>query len=70
MKIPRGQNGLTQNSGGLGASTAVVILVLLFGATVYLWRARYIRRQTACVLMAVYVLAIAAIAVWTYRHPM
>ena len=39
MKVSKGE-------GGLGAPTAVVILVLLFGATVYLWRARYIRPVT------------------------
>jgi hypothetical protein len=63
MKVSRGE-------GGLGAQTAVVILVLLFGATVYLWRARYIRPVTAYVLMALYVVAIGAIAIWSYRHPM
>ena len=63
MKVSRGE-------GGLGAPTAVVVLVLLFGATVYLWRARYIRPVTAYALMAIYVLAIIAVAFWSYRHPM
>ena len=63
MKVSRGE-------GGLGAPTAVVVLVLLFGATVYLWRARYIRPVSAYVLMAAYVVAIVAVAIWSYRHPM
>jgi len=63
MKVSRGETGL-------GAPTAVVVLVLLFGATVYLWRARYIRPVTAYVLMAVYVVAIVAVGFWSYRHPM
>ena len=63
MKVSRGE-------GGLGAPTAVVVLVLLFGATVYLWRARYIRPVTAYGLMAVYMVAIIALGIWSYRHPM
>ena len=61
---------VSKGEGGLGAPTAVVILVLLFGATVYLWRARYIRPVTAYVLMAVYAVAIVVVAIWSYRHPM
>ena len=63
MKVSRGE-------GGLGPPTAVVVLVLLFGATVYLWRARYIRPVTAYALMVLYVVAIIAVAFWSYRHPM
>jgi len=48
----------------------VVIIVLVFGATAYLWRARYIRPSTAYVVMAACVLSIAAVAYWTYSHPM
>ena len=68
MKGPRGQGGL--DGASLGAPTAVVVLVLLFGATIYLWRARYIRPSSAYVLMAVYILAIIGLGIWTYRHPM
>jgi len=46
MRLPNQSAG-----GGLSASLAspaiVVILVLLIGATIYLWRARYLRPSTA-----------------------
>jgi len=70
MKLPRGQGGSVADTASLGAPTSVVIIVLVFGATVYLWRARYIRPSTAYVVMAACVLSIAAVAYWTYSHPM
>ena len=69
MKVPSGQV-VGNDSGGLGASALVVILVLMLGAAVFLWKARYIRRGTAYVLIAILSLAIAGIGVWTYSHPM
>jgi hypothetical protein len=47
-----------------------VVLVLLIGATFYLWRARYIRRRTAYVVMAVLAIALAGLVFWQYQHPM
>lgn len=63
--------------GGGGAASAsltspaiVVILVLLIGATIYLWRARYIRRRTAYVTMAFLAMALVGLAAWQYLHPL
>jgi hypothetical protein len=60
---------LSGGDGGLAAPTLMVLLVLLLGATVYLWQARYIRRVTAYVLLAANMLAIVAVALWSYRNP-
>ena len=70
MFVPRGPTGGAPDTSSLGAPTVVVILVLLFGGTVYLWQTRYIRPKTAYALLVVYLLGIAAIALWSYRHPM
>jgi NADH:ubiquinone oxidoreductase subunit 2 (subunit N) len=71
MKGGKGGGG---GGGGTSASLAspavVVVLVLLIGATFYLWRARYIRRSTAYVTMALLAIALAAIVFWQYQHPM
>lgn len=69
MRTSKGPASATDTA-SLGAPTVVVILVLMLGATIYLWRARYIRRTTAYASMAILVLAIAVIGVWTYSHPM
>ncbi len=69
MRTSKGPASATDTA-SLGAPTVVVILVLMLGATIYLWRARYIRRTTAYALMAILVVAIAVIGVWTYSHPM
>lgn len=69
MRTSKGPASATDTA-SLGSPTVVVILVLMLGATIYLWRARYIRRTTAYASMAILVLAIAVIGVWTYSHPM
>jgi hypothetical protein len=69
MRAPR-VSGNAANSAGLSTPAIVVALVLLLGATIYLWRARYIRRRTAYVTMAVLVLALVLVGVWMYRNPM
>jgi hypothetical protein len=58
------------NSASLATPAIVVTLVLLLGATVYLWKARYIRRRSAYVLMAVCVIALAVIAFWMSVNPL
>jgi hypothetical protein len=57
-------------SAGLGVPAAVVILVLMFGATIFLWQARYIRRSTAFALMAALAIVLIVLGVWSYSHPM
>lgn len=44
--------------------------MLVLGATIYLWRARYIRRRTAYITMLVLVLALGGLAAWMYLYPM
>ena len=65
-----GGGGGGGSSAGLASPAVVVVLVLLIGATFYLWRARYIRRRTAFVTMALLAVALAAIVFWQYEHPM
>ena len=70
MKVPKGGGGGAATSASLGLPAVVVILVLMLGATVYLWRARYIRRQTAYILMLVLALGLLVYGAWLYQHPM
>lgn len=58
------------NSASLAIPAIVVILVLVLGATIYLWRAGYIRRKTAYATMLVLVVALAGFAMWMYWYPM
>ena len=58
------------SSAALASPAAVVVLVLLLGATIYLWRARYIRSRTAYVTMALLAIALAGMIFWQYHHPM
>ena len=56
-------------SAALAIPSVVVVLVLLLGATVYLWRARYMRPTTAYVTMVVVTVALIALAAYMYFHP-
>lgn len=69
MKGPKG-GGAVASSGSLATPAIIVLLVLILGATIYLWRARYIRRRTAYVLMLVLVLALIGLGAWMYTNPM
>jgi hypothetical protein len=69
MKGPRVTEG-GANSASLAIPAIVVILVLVLGATIYLWRAGYIRRKTAYATMLVLVVALAGFAMWMYWYPM
>jgi len=42
----------------------------LLGATIYLWRARYIRTRTAYLTMAVLAVALVCLGAWMYLYPM
>lgn len=54
-------------SGGFSGAPVIVILVLMLGAIVYLWRARYLRRRTAYVLMAILVLLLIGAGLSTHH---
>ena len=56
-------------SAGLALPTVVVVLVLMFGATIFLWRARYMRRKTAYGTMAVLGIALIGLGAYMYFHP-
>ena len=61
---PNGESA--SNSAGLASPTIIVALVILLGATLYLWRARYIRPTTAYATLAILGLALILIGAWTY----
>ena len=69
MKVPRTAEA-GANSASLAVPAVVVILVLVLGATIYLWRAGYIRRRTAYVTMLVLAAALGLFALWMYSYPM
>ena len=50
----------------LASPALVVILVLLLGATIYLWRARYLRPSTAYSTMAILVFMLIAVGTLIY----
>ena len=58
------------SSASLASPAVVVILVLMVGATIYLWRARYIRRKAAFVTIAALLVALALLMTWQYLNPM
>ena len=71
MKVQKGVGGAeAANSSSLAIPAVIMVLVLILGATIYLWRARYIRRRTAYILVPVLSAAIVILGVWTYLHPM
>jgi hypothetical protein len=70
IRAPKGGGGAASSSAGLGIPAIIVVLVLLLGATIYLWRARYIRRSTAYTTMLIIVIALAGLAAWMYFYPM
>lgn len=51
-------SGSALRSADLGTPAVVVFLVLALGATIFLWRARYIRRRTAYTMMGVIFVAL------------
>ena len=69
MKGPRVSESAA-SSASLAVPALIVILVLVLGATIYLWRARYIRRGSAYVTMLVLVIALAGLGLWMYWYPM
>lgn len=68
MKVPKGS--VEAASSPLSLPAVVVILVIIIGATIYLWRARYIRRATALTVILLLLLGLAIFGTWMYTHPM
>ena len=67
MKIPlRQETGDISAASGLTGPGIVVILVLLLGATIYLWRTKYIRRRTAYTLMAIFGISLILFGLLSY----
>lgn len=63
MRLPN-QTAAGGASAGLASPAIVVILVLLLGATIYLWRARYLRPSTAyytMIILAIMLIAVGAL---------
>ena len=67
MRVPLGRGG--PEAGTASVANPTLILVLLLGATVYLWRQRYIHRRTAYGVMATLFIAIVAAALFLYLDP-
>ena len=71
MRVPLGRGGVEAGSNtSVVNPIIVVVLVLMLGATIYLWRQRYIHRRTAYGMMAVLVIAIVVAALVMYVYPM
>jgi hypothetical protein len=68
MKVPAQAAG-TSSSAALAIPSVVVLLVLMLGATIYLRQARYIRRRTSYLIMAVLLIALLGLGAFMYRHP-
>jgi peptidoglycan/LPS O-acetylase OafA/YrhL len=49
----------------ISQSTALVLLVMVLGISLYLWRARYLRSRAALIFVAMIVLVLLYLAVWT-----
>lgn len=58
MRTPIASGATQSTTAALASPAVVVILVLLFGATVYLFTQKYIRPTTAYVLMVLFAAAI------------
>jgi Na+/H+ antiporter NhaC len=65
MRLPN-QSAAGGVSASLASPALVVILVLLIGATVYLWRARYLRPSTAYYTLGFFTIALIVIGALMY----
>lgn len=65
MRLPN-QSAAGGASASLARPALVVILVLLIGATVYLWRARYLRPSTAYYTLGFFTIALIVIGALMY----
>jgi hypothetical protein len=70
MRTPFAARNSESMASTLASPAFLVVLVLLFGATVYLWRQRYIRRRAAYVVMTILGVTIAVVGLMMYRAQM
>lgn len=66
IKAPTSGEESGIGSGDLVGPAALVILVLILGATIYLWQAGYIRRVTAFFTILFLVAMIVVAGFWIY----
>lgn len=64
MRKPIGSEAEASQS--FSGATTVVVLVLMLGATLYLWRTGYMRRRTAYSTIAILVIALVAFGVYLH----
>ena len=62
LSAPIGEGGKASTFAGLGGSAITVLLMLMLGAMIYLWRARYLRPRSAYLIIAILVAAIIVLA--------
>jgi uncharacterized protein YqgC (DUF456 family) len=65
MKAPRAID--SEGSAGLGSPVTLILLILILGAVIYLWRMRYIRRKTFYVVFLIVILLIFADGISIYN---
>lgn len=53
----------------LASPAVIVVLVLMLGATIYLWRAGYMHPRTAYATIIVLVIALIAAGAYLYLNP-
>jgi len=67
MRTPIASGAAQSATAALASPAVVVILVLLFGATIYLLVQRYIRPTTGYILMIVFAIAIVWVGILMSR---
>lgn len=55
-----------EGSASLASPAIIVILVLMLGATIYLFRKGYMRRRTGYITAAILVAALIGTGIWMY----
>lgn len=69
MRVPAAESTSSFRSADLGSPVIIVFLVIALGATIFLWRARYIRRRTAYITMAIIVVGLLVLSAMMYNSP-
>jgi hypothetical protein len=60
------KSGVEATGPSITSPALIVLLIIVLGATIYLWRQRYIRRKTAYMTMAVLIIAIIGVGYLMY----